>query len=136
MEGRVTGSLYTGKLGGNAARDVYAATGIDADGYAVKLTEQAVGDTMQKIVAGSEMTMSDLSHIGEMALSAEQAERGGMILRKDALGAQELKQSRGAQGRVSQPYASSKMARTAAATSSRWQLTAPTEAAIFYRLTP
>lgn len=98
MEGQVTGSLYTGKLGGNAARDVYAATGIDADGYAVKLTEQAVGDTMQKIVAGSEMTMSDLSHIGDMALSAEQAERGGTILRKDALGAQELKQSRGAQG--------------------------------------
>ena len=98
MEGQVTGSLYTGKLGGNAARDVYAATGIDADGYAVKLTEQAVGDTMQKIVAGSEMTMSDLSHIGEMVLSAEQAERGGTVLRKDALGTQDLKQSRGAQG--------------------------------------
>ncbi len=98
MEGQVTGSLYTGKLGGNAARDVYAATGIDADGYAVKLTEQAVGDTMQKIVAGSEMTMSDLSHIGEMVLSAEQAERGGIVLRKDALGTQDLKQSRGAQG--------------------------------------
>lgn len=98
MEGQVTGSLYTGKLGGNAARDVYAATGIDADGYAVKLTEQAVGDTMRKIDMGSEMTMSDLSHIGEMALSAEQAERGGMILRKDALGTQDLKQSRGAQG--------------------------------------
>ena len=98
MEGQGTGSLYTGKLGGNAARDVYAATGIDADGYAVKLTEQAVGDTMQKIVAGSEMTMSDLSHIGEMVLSAEQAERGGTILRKDALGTQDLKQSRGAQG--------------------------------------
>lgn len=98
MEGRSTGSVYTGKLSGNAARDVYAATGIDADGYAVKLTEQAVGDTMQKIVAGSEMTMSDLSHIGEMVLSAEQAERGGTILRKDALGTQDLKQSRGAQG--------------------------------------
>lgn len=98
MEGQITGSLYTGKLGGNAARDVYAATGIDADGYAVKLTEQAVGDTMRKINMGSEMTMSDLSHIGEMALSAEQAERGGTILRKDALGTQDLKQSRGAQG--------------------------------------
>lgn len=98
MEGQVTGSLYTGKLGGNAARDVYAATGIDADGYAVKLTEQAIGDTMHKINMGSEMTMSDLSHIGEMALSAEQAERGGTILRKDALGTQDLKQSRGAQG--------------------------------------
>ena len=98
MEGRSTGSVYTGKLSGNAARDVYAATGIDADGYAVKLTEQAVGDAMQKIVAGSEMTMSDLSHIGEMVLSAEQAERGGTILRKDALGTQDLKQSRGAQG--------------------------------------
>lgn len=98
MEGRSTGSVYTGKLGGNAARDVYAATGIDADGYAVKLTEQAVGDTMRKINMGSEMTMSDLSHIGEMALSAEQAERGGTILRKDALGTQDLKQSRGAQG--------------------------------------
>lgn len=98
MEGRSTGSVYTGKLSGNAARDVYAATGIDADGYAVKLTEQAVGDTMQKINMGSEMTMSDLSHIGEMVLSAEQAERGGTILRKDALGTQDLKQSRGAQG--------------------------------------
>ena len=98
MEGQVTGSLYTGKLGGNAARDVYAATGIDADGYAVKLTEQAIGDTMHKINMGSEMTMSDLSHIGEMALSAEQAERGGTVLRKDALGTQDLKQSRGAQG--------------------------------------
>lgn len=98
MEGQITGSLYTGKLGGNAARDVYAATGIDADGYAVKLTEQAVGDTMRKINMGSEMTMSDLSHIGEMVLSAEQAERGGTILRKDALGTQDLKQSRGAQG--------------------------------------
>lgn len=98
MEGRSTGSVYTGKLSGNAARDVYAATGIDADGYAVKLTEQAIGDTMQKIVAGSEMTMSDLSHIGEMVLSAEQAERGGTVLRKDALGTQDLKQSRGAQG--------------------------------------
>lgn len=98
IEGQVTGSLYTGKLGGNAARDVYAATGIDADGYAVKLTEQAVGDTMRKINMGSEMTMSDLSHIGEMALSAEQAERGGTVLRKDALGTQDLKQSRGAQG--------------------------------------
>lgn len=98
MEGRSTGSVYTGKLSGNAARDVYAATGIDADGYAVKLTEQAVGDTMRKINMGSEMTMSDLSHIGEMALSAEQAERGGTVLRKDALGTQDLKQSRGAQG--------------------------------------
>lgn len=98
MEGRSTGSVYTGKLSGNAARDVYAATGIDADGYAVKLTEQAVGDTMRKINMGSEMTMSDLSHIGEMVLSAEQAERGGTILRKDALGTQDLKQSRGAQG--------------------------------------
>ncbi|WP_370813326.1 hypothetical protein [Butyricicoccus pullicaecorum] len=98
MEGQVTGSLYTGKLSGNAARDVYAATGIDADGYAVKLTEQAIGDTMHKINMGSEMTMSDLSHIGEMALSAEQAERGGTVLRKDALGTQDLKQSRGAQG--------------------------------------
>lgn len=98
MEGRSTGSVHTGKLSGNAARDVYAATGIDADGYAVKLTEQAIGDTMQKIVAGSEMTMSDLSHIGEMVLSAEQAERGGTVLRKDALGTQDLKQSRGAQG--------------------------------------
>lgn len=98
MEGQVTGSLYTGKLGGNAVRDVYAATGIDADGYAVKLTEQAVGDTMRKIDMGSDMTMSDLSHIGEMVLNAEQAERGGTILRKDALGMQDLKQSRGAQG--------------------------------------
>lgn len=98
MEGRSTGSVYTGKLSGNAARDVYAATGIDADGYAVKLTEQAIGDTMHKINMGSEMTMSDLSHIGEMALSAEQAERGGTVLRKDALGTQDLKQSRGAQG--------------------------------------
>lgn len=98
MEGRSTGSVYTGKLSGNAARDVYAATGIDADGYAVKLTEQAIGDTMHKINMGSDMTMSDLSHIGEMALSAEQAERGGTVLRKDALGTQDLKQSRGAQG--------------------------------------